>query len=215
VEDVSRLFLVRREGELPPGVATAAVLEGSRCLLVEIQALTVGSKSGLSRVYSDRIDSGRVSRVAAALEKHLGVRLSDQDIYVNVAGGIRIAEVGVELALGCAIYSARTGLSLPGGLAIAGELSLTGEIRPLRRMAGRLRSAKGMGFPRFLGPASTEGPAGAPETPEKGDFIPAADIRSAIRSLFNAPPPDGRGKKAPGAGLEPLQGGKTAVERRN
>jgi DNA repair protein RadA/Sms len=142
----------------------------------------------MSRVYSDRIDSGRVSRVAAALEKHLGVRLSDQDIYVNVAGGIRIAEVGVELALGCAIYSARTGLALPGGLAIAGELSLTGEIRPLRRMAGRLRSARGLGFPRFLGPAAGEGPSVSPESAEKGAFIPAADIKAAIRSLFKAPP---------------------------
>jgi DNA repair protein RadA/Sms len=180
VEDASRLFLVRREGELPPGVAVAAVLEGSRSFLVEIQALTVGAKTGLSRVYSDRIDSGRAARVAAALEKYLGVRLSDQDIYVNVAGGIRIAEVGAELALGCALYSARTGLALPAGLVIAGELSLTGEIRPLRRMAGRLRTARALGFPQFLGPAA--------EAAEGEGYIPAADIRAAIRCLFKAPP---------------------------
>jgi DNA repair protein RadA/Sms len=197
VEDASRLFLVRREGEMPAGVAAAAVLEGSRSLLVEIQALTVNAKSGMSRVYSDRIDSGRVSRVAAALEKHLGVRLSDQDIYVNVAGGIRIAEVGVELALGCAIYSARTGLALPADLAIAGELSLTGEIRPLRRMAGRLRAARGLGFSQFLGPAGSEGPPGTPEAGEKGEFIPVADIRAAIRCLFKVPPgvPPARGTR--------------------
>jgi DNA repair protein RadA/Sms len=192
VEDASRLFLVRREGELPPGVAAAAVLEGSRSLLVEIQALTVNAKSGMSRVYSDRIDSGRVSRVAAALEKYLGVRLSDQDIYVNVAGGIRIAEVGVELALGCAVYSARTGLALPGGLAIAGELSLTGEIRPLRRMAGRLRAAGALGFSQFLGPAGSEAALGPSEFPEKGAFIPAADIKAAVRCLFKSPPPPAR-----------------------
>jgi DNA repair protein RadA/Sms len=191
VEDASRLFLVRREGELPPGVATAAVLEGSRSFLVEIQALTVNAKSGMSRVYSDRIDSGRVSRVAAALEKHLGIRLSDQDIYVNVAGGIRIAEVGVELALGCAVYSARTGLALPADLAIAGELSLTGEIRPLRRMPGRLRAARGLGFSQFLGPAGSEAPPGTPEAGEKANFIPASDIRAAIRCLFKAPPGPG------------------------
>jgi DNA repair protein RadA/Sms len=200
VEDASRLFLVRREGEMPPGVAAAAVLEGSRSLLVEIQALTVSAKSGMSRVYSDRIDSGRVSRVAAALEKHLGIRLSDQDIYVNVAGGIRIAEVGVELALGCAVYSARTGLALPADLAIAGELSLTGEIRPLRRMAGRLRAARALGFSQFLGPAGSEGGPGAPETAEGGSFIPAADIRAAIRCLFKG--------RAAGRNQEvPLKGG--------
>jgi DNA repair protein RadA/Sms len=186
VEDASRLFLVRREGELPPGVATAAVLEGSRSLLVEIQALTVIAKGGISRIFSDRIDSARVSRVAAALEKHLGVRLSDQDIYVNVAGGIRIAEVGVELALACAIYSARTGLALPAGLVIAGELSLTGEIRPVRRLAGRQRTARGLGFTHFLGPAPAEGSPESPETFEGGTLIHAGNIGIAIRGLFKA-----------------------------
>jgi DNA repair protein RadA/Sms len=185
VEDTSQLFLVRREGDLPPGVATAAVLEGSRSLLVEVQALTVPAKGGMSRVFSDRIDSARVSRVAAALEKHLGIRLSDQDIYVNVAGGIRIGEVGVELALGCALYSARTGLPLPAGIVIAGELSLTGEIRPIRRIAGRIRTARSLGFARFLGPAGSDGVAGVPA----GEFIPAADIRGAIRVLFKEPAP--------------------------
>jgi DNA repair protein RadA/Sms len=177
VEDTSLLFLVRREGDLPPGVATAAVLEGSRSFLVEIQALTVPAKGGLTRVYSDKIDSARVSRVAAALEKHLSLRLSDQDIYVNVAGGIRIADVGAELALAFALYSARTGLSLPSGTAIAGELSLTGEIRPVRRPAGRIRQARGMGFNSFLGPRADD--SGRQQKEESGPDIPSAQILSA------------------------------------
>ena len=156
VEDPSHLFLVRREGENPPGIATAAVLEGSRTLLVEIQALTVPAKGSISRVFSDRIDSARVSRVAAVIEKHLGLRLSDQDIYINVAGGIRISEVGVELPLACALYSARTGISLPAKTAIAGELSLAGEVRPLRRLESRVKTAENLGFTGFLGPISTE-----------------------------------------------------------
>jgi DNA repair protein RadA/Sms len=195
LEDAGLLFLIRREGALPAGVATAAVLEGSRTLLVEIQALTVAAKGGITRVYSDRIDSARVSRVAAALEKHLGLRLSDQDIYVNVAGGIRITEVGVELALACAIYSARTGLSLPGGLAIAGELSLTGELRPVRRLGGRIRTGRNLGFTDFLGPEGGEAPAdpeagfgekagsGDNAAPEK-EFQAVGDIKAAIRIVF-------------------------------
>ena len=152
IEETALLFLVRRDGELPAGVATAAVLEGTRTILIEIQALAIPAKGAVSRVFSDKIDSGRVSRVAAALEKHLGLRLSDQDLYVNVAGGIRITEVGVELALACALYSARTGLPLPAGLVIAGELSLTGEIRPVRRLSGRIQTAGNLGFSGFLGP---------------------------------------------------------------
>ncbi|MDR1930742.1 MAG: DNA repair protein RadA [Treponema sp.] len=176
--DPSLLFLVRREGTLPPGVATAAVLEGSRTLLVEIQVLTVPVKGSMSRVFSGSIDLPRVSRVAASLEKHLSLRLSDQDIYVNVAGGIRITEVGVELALAAALYSARTGLPLPGGTAIAGELSLTGELLPIRRLAGRIKTARGLGFNRFVGPS----PASEGEGP--GGLENAADIKSAVKILF-------------------------------
>jgi DNA repair protein RadA/Sms len=181
VEDAGSLFLVRREGELPAGVAVAAVLEGTRTILVEIQALTIPAKGAVSRVFSDKIDSGRVSRVAATLEKHLGLRLSDQDLYVNVAGGIRITEVGVELALACALHSARTGLALPSGLAIAGELSLTGELRPVSRLAGRVKTAQNLGFSSFLCPF----PESPPE--EAALLKPARDIKSAIKNIFKTP----------------------------
>jgi len=175
VPDTGRMFLVRREGDLPPGVATAAVLEGSRTILVEIQALTIPAKSTISRVFSDKIDSGRVSRISAALEKHLGLRLSDHDLYINAAGGIRVTEVGVELALACALYSARTGLALPANMVIAGELSLTGEIRPVRRLSGRVKTAENLGFSSFLGPVS--------EQPVQG-LKQAASIKAAIKTIY-------------------------------
>ena len=182
VEDAGRLFLVRREGDFPAGVATAAVLEGTRTIMVEIQALTIPAKGSISRVFSDKIDSGRVSRVSAALEKHLGLRLSDQDLYVNAAGGIRTADVGVELALACALYSARTGLALPANLAIAGELSLTGEIRPVRRLAGRVKTAINLGFNSFLGPTTGEGSTG--EIRSISGLQAAADIKTAIKLIY-------------------------------
>jgi len=184
VEDAGRLFLVRREGDLPAGVATAAVLEGTRTILVEIQALTIPAKGSISRVFSDKIDSGRVSRVSAALEKHLGLRLSDQDLYVNAAGGIRTADVGVELALACALYSARTGLALPANLAIAGELSLTGEIRPVRRLAGRVKTAINLGFTSFLGPPAGEAPISAGETQSIPGLQTAPNIKTAIKLIY-------------------------------
>jgi DNA repair protein RadA/Sms len=170
VADPSLLFLVRREGGIPPGIATAAVLEGSRTLLVEIQALTVPAKGSISRVFSGSIDSARVSRIAAALEKHLSLRLSDQDLYVNVAGGIRITEVGAELALAASLYSARTGIPVPAKTAIAGELSLAGEVLPVRRLEGRIKASNDLGFERFLGPKSSGGGAGS--------------LKEAVASLF-------------------------------
>jgi len=182
IEDTGRMFLIRRANPtVPPGVATAAVLEGTRTILVEIQALTIPAKGAISRVFSDKIDSGRVSRISAALEKHLdlqnkpGLRFSDQDLYVNIAGGIRITEVGVELAIACALYSARTGIPLPPDLAIAGELSLTGEIRPVRRLSSRVKTASNLGFTSFLGPAGEQ---------SEPELKAAKDIKSAIKLVF-------------------------------
>src|SRR6056297_1073189 len=105
VADPASYFLEQRE-VIPPGIAAAPVYEGSRVLMVEIQALVIPAKSGYTRIYSDRIDSNRVSRIAAVLEKHLSLRSSDHDIYINVAGGIKLDEVGIELPLAVALYSA-------------------------------------------------------------------------------------------------------------
>jgi DNA repair protein RadA/Sms len=186
VEDPSLLFLVRRDGELPPGVATAAVLEGSRPLLVEIQALTVPAKGAISRVFSDRIDSARVSRVAASIEKHLGMRLSDQDIYINVAGGIRITETGADLALACAIYSARANMPLPAKTAMVGELSLAGEIKSLRRLNSRIKAAANLGFTSFLFPApGNSADSELPVQDTGAAYTPVKNIKDAIRSIFS------------------------------
>ena len=121
----------------------------------------------------------RVSRVAAVLEKHLKIRLSDHDLYVNVAGGIRIAEVGVELPLAAALYSARTGLPVPSRLASAGELSLAGELRPIRRMNSRVKAANSLGFDRFLGPRAEKGERGGSDK-----WSSVNDLCTAISLLF-------------------------------
>ncbi len=155
VDEPASLFLVKRKGEQPAGTCTAAVYEGSRVLMMEIQALTVPAKGGLSRVFSEKIDQRRVSRVAAVLEKNLSLRFSDQDIYVNVAGGIRIDEVGTDLPLALALYSARTGLKVPAGTACSGEISLAGEIMPVAHLDRRAKTSADMGFKNFVSPENT------------------------------------------------------------
>ena len=156
VKDPSTLFLIQRDDGMPPGIAAVPVFEGSRALMVEIQALTVPAKNGFTRIYSDRIDNNRVSRIAAVLEKNMSLRFSDHDIYVNVAGGMKLNEVGIELALACALYSARTGIPFPKETAVAGEISLAGEIRPTSHMERRLKTAIEMGFKNFIGPIPVE-----------------------------------------------------------
>ncbi len=182
VADPSGLFLVAREsGRMPVGTAVAPVHEGSRVLLVEIQALTVPAKAGLTRVYSERIEAGRVSRIAAILEKHTGLRFSDQDLYVNVAGGMRLAEPGIDLALACALFSARSDTPLPAGSAMAGELSLAGELRPVRQMRRRAKAAAALGFTLLLGPREA---ADSGDGKGRAAWIQETDIQSALKTLF-------------------------------
>ncbi len=180
ITDPNGVFLVQRKGDLPAGVVVAPVIEGSRVLLVEVQALTVPAKGGLSRVFSDKLDSRRVSRVAAVLEKHVGLAFSDYDIYVNIAGGMRIRDVGVELPLALALYSARTDRSFPSRTAAAGELSLAGEIRPVPQMARRARTATEVGFTRTVGPVSTR----QGEQSAHREWSSAATIGQAVELLF-------------------------------
>jgi DNA repair protein RadA/Sms len=158
VENPASFFITERgDGPLPPGIGFTAVVEGSRSFLVEIQALTTPAKSGYSRIYSDRIDVARVTRVAAILERHAQLRFGEQDIYVNVGGGVKLAEVAIELPLALVLWSALTQRSLPNNMASFGELSLAGEVRSVSHSEKRQKAAKDLGFERILLPRATKG----------------------------------------------------------
>jgi DNA repair protein RadA/Sms len=106
--------------------------------------------------------------------------------------------VGVELALAAALYSARSGLPVPAKTAIAGELSLAGELRPIRRLPGRIRAGRSLGFDRFLGP-SPDFQVESPASSEKQESQSAADIREAVKLLFGAAPIKGTGTRDQGS----------------
>ncbi|MFN2311054.1 MAG: DNA repair protein RadA [Spirochaetia bacterium] len=181
ITDPTAVFLVRRSGRMPAGIAAAPVYEGSRILMLELQALTVPAKGGISRVFADRVDSRRVARIAAVLEKHIGPGFSSLDIYVNVAGGMRVADVGVELPLALALYSAFSGQPVPSDLASAGELSLTGELRPAAQFDRRRKAAAALGYSRFIGPKQVRQGEPSPEHWEKTE-----SISEAIRKVFGS-----------------------------
>ena len=112
-------------------------------------------------MYSDRIDSARVNRIAAVLERHAGLTLSDCDVYINVAGGIRINEVSIELALALALWSAKTNTPLYEKQVCFGELSLAGEVRPVSFLERRIKTSVELGYNKILAPV-TEGEGGKP-----------------------------------------------------
>ena len=165
------LFLTKRKENQPAGVACTPVFEGSRVFLVEIQALTVPAKASVSRIYSEKIDSGRVARVAAVIEKRCGLCFSDQDIYVNVAGGIKLSESSIDAALAAALYSARTDIAVKNNTAVFGELSLAGEIRPVTKTKQRIKAAESLGFTQII-------------TPENETDSGISDIKTLLKTIF-------------------------------
>ncbi|UTY29133.1 DNA repair protein RadA [Treponema putidum] len=181
IDDPSSLFITNRTGPLPAGSAAVPVCEGSRVFMVEIQALTVPAKGAVTRVFSDKIDSARVSRIAAVLEKRIGLQFSDQDIYVNVAGGIRLKEPAADLAIALALYSARANIPAQKEGAYIGELSLAGKIRSVKKLKQRIKTAQSMGFTKVVSPPPSDSEAGDINTSQ---LFKAEDLSSVIKKVF-------------------------------
>ncbi len=161
VPNPSELFLSERDlGSA--GTAVFAGIEGTRPLLVEIQALVAPTSLGTPRRAVVGWDPSRLSMVLAVLEAHCGVRLSGHDVYLNVAGGLRIAEPAADVAAAAALVSSLAHAPLPADAVYFGEVSLSGAVRPVAQTAARLKEAQKLGFARAIVPeaARTEAPDG-------------------------------------------------------
>ena len=153
VTNPSEVFLAERLLNAA-GSAIAVTLEGTRPLLVEIQALSSTTSFGNPRRTANGIDFNRLLLLVAVLSKRVGVRLSDQDVFVNVVGGLRVGEPAADLAVACAIVSSFRDVPVAGDLAIVGEVGLSGELRTVSQLETRLKEAAKLGFNRCLVPQS-------------------------------------------------------------
>ncbi|MCZ0734038.1 DNA repair protein RadA [Phreatobacter sp. AB_2022a] len=156
VPNPSELFLAGRDLGAP-GTAVFAGMEGTRPVLVEIQALVAASSLGTPRRAVVGWDPARLSMVLAVLDAHCGVRLGGHDVYLNVAGGLRIAEPAADLAVAAALVSSLSGAVLPADAVYFGEVSLSGAVRPVAQAASRLKEAKKLGFTRAVVPEVARG----------------------------------------------------------
>ncbi len=154
VDDPSKVFLQGWESEVPGTVVYPAV-EGRRSVLVEIQALVVPTNHVQPRRSVRGLDPGRVSQTLAVLQRHGGIQLHDQEVYVNVVGGWRLDEPGCDLAVALAVASSQADVSL-GRLAAWGEIGLAGEVRSIPMEARRVEELDRMGMGRRLAPGSGE-----------------------------------------------------------
>jgi DNA repair protein RadA/Sms len=185
VDNPSEVFLSQRAKEAV-GSAVVPTIEGTRPLLVEIQALTSATSFGLPRRTANGIDFNRLLLIAAVLSKRVGLALGSQDIIVNVVGGLRVNEPAADLGIALAIASSLRGVAIDSGLVVVGELGLSGELRGVPQLERRLAEAAKLGFQRCLVPKSREGAAPIPRG------IEAVAVESVKESLKVALPGSGR-----------------------
>ena len=155
VANPSALFL-SQHGKAVPGSCVLATLEGSRPLLVEVQALVDPVQGALARRVAVGLDPQRLALLLAVLHRHGGVETAGQDVFVNAVGGVRIGEPAADLAISMAIYSSFKNIALDSKSLVFGEVGLAGEIRPVQRGQERLREAAKLGFHRAIIPAANK-----------------------------------------------------------
>jgi len=177
VANPSELFLAQRRAGAP-GSCIAPLVEGTRPLLLELQALVAPAGYGTARRTCLGIDDGRVALLLAVLDRLGGVDLASRDVYVNVAGGVRVVEPGADLALALAIASSRLEIPLPADVAACGEIGLGGEVRPVARAELRIREAARLGFRRVLVPEGTQVRASA-----GAELIAVREVAEAVAWL--------------------------------
>ena len=151
VENPSLAFLSQRQDEAV-GSVVVPVIEGSRPLLVEIQALTNATSFGMPRRTANGVDFNRLLIITAVLSRRLGLKLGNQDIIVNVTGGLKIDEPAADLGIALAIASSYRDVSVDRGMAVGGEIGLSGELRAVPQLDRRIGEAARLGFKRILTP---------------------------------------------------------------
>lgn len=157
VSNPSEIMLSQREEQVS-GIAVAAMLEGMRPLMIEVQALVSNSAYGTPQRSSTGFDTKRLNMLLAVLEKRFGFRLSAQDVFLNIAGGLRVEDPAIDLAVIAAIISSQQDIALESNITFAGEVGLSGEIRAVNRIEQRIQEAEKLGFEQiFISKYNTKG----------------------------------------------------------
>ncbi|TCP63168.1 DNA repair protein RadA/Sms [Rhodovulum bhavnagarense] len=180
VANPSALFLSER-GQPAPGAAVFAGIEGTRPVLTEIQALVAPSPLGTPRRTVVGLDSGRLATTLAVLEARCGIPFAGLDVFLNVAGGLKISEPAADLAVAAALLSAREDAALPPDCVLFGEISLSGALRPVGQAENRLKEARKLGFSTAIVPARSK-----PGAPAGMKVRQIADLTAFVGEMFGA-----------------------------
>jgi DNA repair protein RadA/Sms len=175
-------ILITNRSEATSGVAIGATLEGNRPLMIETQALVSTAAYGVPQRSSTGFDLRRLSMLLAVLEKRCGFKLSAKDVFINIAGGIKVEDPGIDLALVCGILSSNEDLPIPQNICFAAEVGLTGEIRPVNRIEQRISEADKLGFEKVF--ISSYNLKGLETKSFKIKIIPVSKMEEVFSILF-------------------------------
>lgn len=181
VENPSELLLTQNNAGLS-GVAIAATIEGVRPLLIEMQALVSTAAYGVPQRSATGFDTRRMNMLLAVLEKRVGFKLTQKDVFLNLAGGIRVTDPALDLSVIAAILSSNVDTPISREICMAGEVGLSGEIRPVARIEQRISEAAKLGFKRMLVPKYNA--RGRNKTNNEIEIVSVGKVEDALRELF-------------------------------
>ena len=175
-------LLLTQANEGLSGVAICAAIEGVRPFLIEVQALVSTAAYGTPQRSATGFDLRRLNMLLAVLEKRVGFKLGQKDVFLNIAGGIRVTDPAIDLSVIASVLSSNVDTAIERSVAMAGEVGLSGEIRPVTRIQQRIAEASKLGFQQFL----------LPEQSMKGldikvpgiELVPVRTVTEALRALF-------------------------------
>ncbi len=181
VSNPSELLLSQSDDELS-GVAIGVTIEGARPFLIETQALVSTAAYGTPQRSVTGFDSKRMNMLLAVLEKRVGFKLAQKDVFLNIAGGLRVNDPALDLAVICAILSSNVDIAMPKGICMSGEVGLSGEIRPITRIEQRIGEADKLGFSKIYIPRFNV--KGTDLSRFKIDVVEVAKVEEVFRNLF-------------------------------
>ena len=178
VANPSEIFLMERSKQAS-GSVIVPILEGTRPFLVEVQGLVAHSAFGMVRQKAQGFDANRLALLVAVLEKRVGLRLEDQDIFLNIVGGVRVEDPAADLAVALAVASAFLDKPVPADTAVLGEVGLSSEVRSVSHLVTRLNEAEKLGFRRCIIPKNNLRSRSGVK-PKALELVPVADVREAL-----------------------------------
>lgn len=175
-------LLLNQDHEGMSGIAIAAAVEGVRPFLIEVQALVSSAVYGYPQHSATGFDIRRMNMLLAVLEKRVGFKLGQKDVFLNIAGGLKVNDTAIDLPVISAILSSNLDVEIEPGVCLTGEVGLSGEIRPVNRIEQRISEAQKLGFTRFILPKQNM--QGLHTQGLKIELVPVRKIEEALRALF-------------------------------